>query len=159
MLDPDSVSPEVDISDSLAELSLGSRQQAARLASRALSHAEKMSDKFVVAEAEAANARVDLKSAFPEQAKPLAESAQAIFDETGQWESAWLNLVLLSQISSALGDSQGAKGYALKALDIISGFEHNCEGAAYKLYISRPDVKTAAQYLIAITGKKQQEFL
>ena len=153
-LDPfGSPSPEVDISDALAELSLGSTQQAARLASRALLNAQRMSDKVVVAEAEAANARVELQTASPREAKTSAESAQVVFDETGKWESAWMNLALLSQISSALGNSQATKTYALKALDILSGFEHNCEATAYKLYIGRPDVKTVVRHLTAVTGK------
>ena len=156
-LDPDAVSPEVDISDSLAELSLGSKQQALRLASRALLDAQRTTNKILIAEAQAANARADLKSASPERAKALAESAQAIFDETGQWESEWQNLTLLSEISSALGDSKTSKIYASKALDIISVFQHNCEVTAYKLYIARPDVKVAARYLIGVAGNKQQE--
>jgi hypothetical protein len=130
-----------------------------RLASRALANAQRTSDKLLLAQAEAANARIFLKLTSPQRAKALAESAEATFEEVGQWDSEWQNLTLLSQISSALGDSQSAKGYAFKALDIISAFHHNCDDTTYKSYIARPDVNIAARYLIAVTGKSQQEVL
>jgi tetratricopeptide (TPR) repeat protein len=161
-LDPDAVPPDVDISDALAELSLGSKEEALRLASRALLNAQRTSDKLLLAEAEAATARVFLQTASPDRAnraKALALSAQATFAEVGQWESEWQSLTLLTHISSAWGDTRSSKTYALKALDIISAFQHNCDTAAYKFYIAKPDVYFAARYLIAVTGKKPQEVL
>jgi serine/threonine protein kinase len=158
-LDPDAVPPDVDISTALAKMSLGSIKDALRLASRARLNAQRTSDKLLLAQARAANARIYLRMASPERAKDLAESAQATFEEVGQWDSEWQNLTLLSKISSALGDSQSSKAYAFRALDIISVFHHNCDAAAYKFYIARPDVNIAVRYLIAVTGKRQQEIL
>jgi hypothetical protein len=159
VLDPDGVPPEVDISNALAELSLGSKKDALSLASRALLNAQRTSDKILLAEARAATALVYLQTASPQRAKELAESAQASFAELGRWESEWRNLALLSQISSALRDSNSSKAYALKALDIISIFQHNCDSTVYKFYVARPDVNMAARYLVSVAGEKRPEVL
>ena len=83
-LDPDSVPPEIDMLDALAESSVGSRREALRLASRAVLNARRASNELLLARADAANARILLIAGSPDQAKSLADLAQAKFMKGGQ---------------------------------------------------------------------------
>jgi Tfp pilus assembly protein PilF len=114
---------------------------------KAVTQAQHESDRMAAAAAQLALANANLAAGNALQALPIAQSTSDFFAASGQRESEYLSLLSLAKISRALKDDRNAKQSAQKALDILSGFEHNWSPQQYQSYSSRPDVREATDAL------------
>ncbi len=130
---------ELQITAAVAESRVGRLKGAEAQLQKVISGSQ--SGNEAVANAQLALADVYFAEHSPQQALPMAETANAFFVSAGQRESECLSLLSLAEIRRALGDSTSAQKSAVKALDILAEFAHNWSIS------NRPDLKDAAREL------------
>jgi len=136
--------------EALAEAELGEMKQAQKDAQQLLALAHKQSDEGLIAEASMAAVAVDLQAHLPDQALPMAQTANRYFSGKGEKESEWLSLYYEAKACKASGDITNSSTSAKKALDILGEFEKTWIPSTYQQYAARPDHQIILQELVKL---------
>jgi serine/threonine protein kinase/Tfp pilus assembly protein PilF len=131
----------------VAEAELGRAKDAQFDAEQLLALAHSDGDADSIAIADLTQALVFVRAQLPNQAGPLAESARSQFSTTGQAESEWLSLLMLSETSEGQKDSRSTIENAKRSLDILNKIEHTWTSPVFDQYASRPDIRIALRQL------------
>lgn len=135
-----------------AQARSGKPKEAIKSCQTALSAVQALRSQEMVAEASLCSAGAYASAGLWREAAVAAETAQAFFSRSQQHESEWMSLSYLALASHFGNDSAKAKQYSQKAMDILSGLEHNWGIPTYTMYISRPDLNAAMRELSRITS-------
>jgi serine/threonine protein kinase len=98
-------------------------------------------------------AQVKLAASVLDQASRAVEEARPLFSAAGRKEFEFVSLACLARIRKSSGDSEEASKFAKQALDILAGLEHNWGTSIFQTYISRADLHSEREFLLALEHK------
>ena len=124
-----------------AQVLSGSRQGRV-LCENSLQMAQELEDAALISRMMMKLAEALLEMGDAQNALPLAAQAQERFSRAGQVESEWRAFLITAQANERTGNNAGAQMQRTRAKESLAQLEQGWGSAAYKQYLSRPDIQS-----------------